>query len=90
MDKHTEEEIWHLIKSTLESYASQVNARGEKEFTPVYPVMMALGPELIRYAKSFQSQISVCTRERPKNKPENQGLLFVAWFFTKRTEPFVH
>jgi hypothetical protein len=48
MDRHTEEEIWHLIKSTLETYASQVNARGEKEFTQVYPVIMTLGPELIR------------------------------------------
>lgn len=46
MDSHTEEEIWQLIKSSLDLYAKQVNQRGEKEFTPIYPVLLQLGPSL--------------------------------------------
>lgn len=48
MDKHNEEEIWVIIKKALEKYASQVDARGEKEFTPVYPVILSLGPVLLQ------------------------------------------
>jgi hypothetical protein len=40
MDKHSEEEIWNIIKSALDTYASQVNSRGEKEFSPIYPVIL--------------------------------------------------
>lgn len=47
MDSHSEEDVWALIKSALEAYAAQVNARREKEFTPVYPVILSLGPTLI-------------------------------------------
>jgi len=47
LEKHTEQDIWILIKKCLDTYASQVNARGEKEFTPLYPLMLSLGPTLL-------------------------------------------
>ncbi len=48
LDQHTEEEAWALIKSTLEIYTAQVNARGEKEFTPIYPVILFMGTHLLQ------------------------------------------
>jgi hypothetical protein len=48
LDKHSEEDVWSLIKYALETYAAQVNARGEKEFTPIYPVILSLGPVLLQ------------------------------------------
>jgi hypothetical protein len=35
-------------KSFIFQFIVQVNARGEKEFTPVYPAMLSLGPELLK------------------------------------------
>lgn len=47
LDQHNEHEIWVLIKSTLDAYAAQVNLRGEKEFCPIYPIILSLGPSLL-------------------------------------------
>jgi hypothetical protein len=51
LDSHSEEEIWQLIKNSLDLYANQVNQRGEKEFTPIYPVLLQLGPSLLKVNK---------------------------------------
>eukprot|EP00727_Mastigamoeba_balamuthi_P001142 m51a1_g11024 Conserved oligomeric Golgi complex subunit 5 (793) ;mRNA; r:410154-412793 len=47
LDVWSEEEIWSKIQATLEAYAENVNRRGGKEFSPVYPVLTALGPQLV-------------------------------------------
>eukprot|EP01114_Cavostelium_apophysatum_P021150 TRINITY_DN7293_c0_g1_i1.p1 TRINITY_DN7293_c0_g1~~TRINITY_DN7293_c0_g1_i1.p1 ORF type:complete len:805 (-),score=214.23 TRINITY_DN7293_c0_g1_i1:12-2381(-) len=48
IDSHSEEEIWmQAIKPALEAYVSQVNARREKEFSPIYPIILSLGPALL-------------------------------------------
>jgi hypothetical protein len=52
LDSHSEEEIWKRLTRCLEIYAQQVNARGEKEFHPIYPVILSLGPALINKWKS--------------------------------------
>eukprot|EP01117_Protostelium_nocturnum_P020411 TRINITY_DN9165_c0_g1_i2.p1 TRINITY_DN9165_c0_g1~~TRINITY_DN9165_c0_g1_i2.p1 ORF type:complete len:748 (-),score=194.71 TRINITY_DN9165_c0_g1_i2:48-2291(-) len=48
MDQHTENQIWNLLKECLDSYASQVNAKGEKQFTPIYPIILDLAPNLLK------------------------------------------
>jgi hypothetical protein len=51
MELHSEEEIWQLIKMALSTYASQVNAKGDKEFDPMYPILSSLGPKLLQQYK---------------------------------------
>eukprot|EP00252_Welwitschia_mirabilis_P013777 TRINITY_DN3034_c0_g1_i3.p1 TRINITY_DN3034_c0_g1~~TRINITY_DN3034_c0_g1_i3.p1 ORF type:complete len:139 (+),score=25.71 TRINITY_DN3034_c0_g1_i3:256-672(+) len=46
LDTHGEEQIWKGIKATLDDYASKIRARGDKEFSPVYPLMIQLGSPL--------------------------------------------
>lgn len=46
LDSHTEEEAWKGIKATLDEYAAKVRARGDKEFSPIYPLMLQLGASL--------------------------------------------
>ncbi|KAH7424625.1 hypothetical protein KP509_11G016500 [Ceratopteris richardii] len=48
LDEQTEEQIWKEIKTTLDEYASKVKARGDKEFSPVYPLMLKLGATLVK------------------------------------------
>eukprot|EP01103_Thecamoeba_quadrilineata_P007480 TRINITY_DN17354_c0_g1_i1.p1 TRINITY_DN17354_c0_g1~~TRINITY_DN17354_c0_g1_i1.p1 ORF type:complete len:764 (+),score=135.41 TRINITY_DN17354_c0_g1_i1:36-2327(+) len=48
IDCQTESQIWSLIKTCLDSYAHEVNLRGESHFSPVYPVMCEIGPSLLR------------------------------------------
>ena len=48
MDQNSEEQIWNLIKVSLDNYVNQVNSRGDKEFSPIYPVISTLGPLLIK------------------------------------------
>ncbi|XP_022783449.1 conserved oligomeric Golgi complex subunit 5-like isoform X1 [Stylophora pistillata] len=43
LDNHTsEEEKLALIRGTLEAYVQSVRSRGEKEFAPVYPIMLRI------------------------------------------------
>ncbi|KAK6925640.1 hypothetical protein RJ641_007359 [Dillenia turbinata] len=46
MDSQGEEQIWKGIKATLDDYAATVRARGDKEFSPVYPLMLQLGSSI--------------------------------------------
>eukprot|EP00850_Spirogloea_muscicola_P018813 SM000176S03144 [mRNA] locus=s176:243275:249137:+ [translate_table: standard] len=47
LDSHSEEDTWKGIRAGLESYAQAVRARGDREFTPIYPLMLSLGQSLI-------------------------------------------
>ncbi|EPS72208.1 hypothetical protein M569_02540, partial [Genlisea aurea] len=46
MDSHGEVQIWKGIKATLNDYAAKVRSRGDKEFSPVYPLMMKIGESI--------------------------------------------
>lgn len=46
MDSQGEEQIWKGIKATLDDYDVEVRSRGDKEFSPVYPLMVQLGSSL--------------------------------------------
>ncbi|KAK2984939.1 hypothetical protein RJ640_017747 [Escallonia rubra] len=46
LDSQGEDQIWKGIKATLDDYAAKVRARGDKEFNPVYPLMLRLGSSL--------------------------------------------
>lgn len=46
LDSQGEDQIWKGIKATLDDYAANVRARGDKEFSPVYPLMLQLGSAL--------------------------------------------
>lgn len=36
-----------VIQGSLEKYAKIVNAKGEKQYTPIYPIIMDLAPKLL-------------------------------------------
>ncbi|GER45088.1 conserved oligomeric Golgi complex subunit, partial [Striga asiatica] len=46
MDSQGEDQIWKGVKATLDDYAAKVGARGDKEFSPVYPLMMKVGASI--------------------------------------------
>ncbi|KAK4278959.1 hypothetical protein QN277_016728 [Acacia crassicarpa] len=46
LDSQGEDQIWKGIKATLDDYAANVRARGDKEFSPIYPLMLQLGSSL--------------------------------------------
>ncbi|KAG8481307.1 hypothetical protein CXB51_026075 [Gossypium anomalum] len=46
LDSQGEDQIWKGIKATLDDYATKVRVRGDKEFSPVYPLMLRLGSSL--------------------------------------------
>uniref|UniRef100_A0A7I4ARB6 Conserved oligomeric Golgi complex subunit 5 helical domain-containing protein n=1 Tax=Physcomitrium patens TaxID=3218 RepID=A0A7I4ARB6_PHYPA len=46
LDAQGEEQAWKGIKTTLDEYAAKVQARGDKEFSPIYPLMLQLGASL--------------------------------------------
>ncbi|WCJ24868.1 Conserved oligomeric Golgi complex subunit 5 [Euphorbia peplus] len=50
LDNQGEDQIWKGIKATLDDYESRVRSRGDKEFTPVYPLMLQLGASLTENA----------------------------------------
>jgi len=53
MEDHSEKEIWQLIKTCLDAYAAKVNAKGEREYALVYPILLSLGPRLLEnYAEN--------------------------------------
>lgn len=46
LDSQGEDQVWKGIKATLDDYAAKVRARGDKEFTAVYPLMLQVGSSL--------------------------------------------
>lgn len=52
MDTQGEDQIWKGIKATLDDYAVNVRARGDKEFSPVYPLMLRIGSSITGNASS--------------------------------------
>ncbi|KAJ4833599.1 Conserved oligomeric Golgi complex subunit [Turnera subulata] len=50
LDSQGEDQIWKGIKATLDDYAAKVRSRGDKEFSPVYPLMLRLGSTLTENA----------------------------------------
>ncbi|MBA0570420.1 hypothetical protein Golob_004081 [Gossypium lobatum] len=54
LDSQGEDQIWKGIKATLDDYATKVRARGDKEFSPVYPLMLRLGSSLSETAAASQ------------------------------------
>ncbi|XWS35298.1 hypothetical protein CRYUN_Cryun21dG0114000 [Craigia yunnanensis] len=54
LDSQGEDQIWKGIKATLDDYAANVRARGDKEFSPVYPLMLRLGSSLKGTAPASQ------------------------------------
>ncbi|KAG6466229.1 conserved oligomeric Golgi complex subunit 5-like [Zingiber officinale] len=47
LDSHGEDQIWKGIKATLDDYERKVRARGDEEFSPVYPLMLQIGSSLV-------------------------------------------
>ncbi|CAN1351827.1 Conserved oligomeric Golgi complex subunit 5 [Linum perenne] len=43
LDSRGEDQIWNGVKATLDDYAAKIRSRGDKEFSPVYPLMIQLG-----------------------------------------------
>ncbi|XWS09351.1 hypothetical protein CRYUN_Cryun40dG0077700 [Craigia yunnanensis] len=54
LDSQGEDQIWKGIKATLDDYAAKVRTRGDKEFSPVYPLMLRLGSSLSETAPASQ------------------------------------
>ncbi|GMJ08470.1 Conserved Oligomeric Golgi Complex 5 [Hibiscus trionum] len=54
LDSQGEDQIWKGVKATLDDYAATVRARGDKEFSPVYPLMIRLGSSLSETAPASQ------------------------------------
>ncbi|EEF38383.1 conserved hypothetical protein [Ricinus communis] len=50
LDSQGEDQIWKGIKATLDDNAAKVRSRGDKEFSPVYPLMLRLGSSLTKNA----------------------------------------
>lgn len=56
LDSQGEDQVWKGIKATLDDYAAKVRARGDKEFSPVYPLMLRLGSSLTERERAPRSQ----------------------------------
>ncbi|KAF2302218.1 hypothetical protein GH714_033763 [Hevea brasiliensis] len=54
LDSQGEDQIWKGIKTTLDDYAVKVRSRGDKEFSPVYPLMLQLGSSLTGHSPVSQ------------------------------------
>lgn len=52
LDSQGEDQIWKGIKATLDDYAANVRSRRDKEFSPVYPLMIQLGSSLTEKTKA--------------------------------------
>ncbi|KAG8085389.1 hypothetical protein GUJ93_ZPchr0010g9868 [Zizania palustris] len=46
LDSQGEDQIWKGVKATLDDYELKVRSRGDKEFSPVYPLMLQVGSAL--------------------------------------------
>ncbi|CAI0461330.1 unnamed protein product [Linum tenue] len=51
LDSQGEDQIWKGVKATLDDYAVKVRSRGDKEFSPVYPLMIQLGSSFLENAQ---------------------------------------
>ncbi|KAL2938809.1 Conserved oligomeric Golgi complex subunit 5 [Bienertia sinuspersici] len=51
----SEDQIWRGIKATLDDYAVLVRSRGDKEFDPVYPVMLQIGSSISENSSQSKS-----------------------------------
>ncbi|KAJ0051715.1 hypothetical protein Pint_01402 [Pistacia integerrima] len=56
LDSQGEDQIWKGFKATLDDYAVKVRARGDKEFSPVYPLMLQLGSSLTEKPHASQKR----------------------------------
>ncbi|GAB4846169.1 Conserved oligomeric Golgi complex subunit [Ancistrocladus abbreviatus] len=54
LETQGEDQIWKGIKATLDDYAALVRSRGDKEFSPVYPIMLRLGSLILVNASMLQ------------------------------------
>lgn len=54
LDSQGEDQIWKGVKATLDDYAARVRARGDKEFSPVYPLMLQVGSSLTEIGPTSQ------------------------------------
>ncbi|KAJ6820005.1 conserved oligomeric Golgi complex subunit 5 [Iris pallida] len=52
LDSQGEDQVWKGIKATLDDYELKVRARGDKEFSPVYPIMLQIGSSLAEATSS--------------------------------------
>nr|CAD1828340.1 unnamed protein product [Ananas comosus var. bracteatus] len=52
LDSQGEDQVWKGIKATLDDYEMKVRARGDKEFSPVYPLMLQIGSSLAQTTAS--------------------------------------
>ena len=52
LDAQGEDQVWKGIKATLDDYAAKVRARGDKEFTAVYPLMLQVGSSLTENSRA--------------------------------------
>ncbi|CAN0913966.1 Conserved oligomeric Golgi complex subunit 5 [Linum grandiflorum] len=55
LDSQGEDQIWKGVKATLDDYAAKVRSRGDKEFSPVYPLMIQLGSSFTENANGSRS-----------------------------------
>ncbi|KAL0801215.1 hypothetical protein Bca101_056391 [Brassica carinata] len=49
LDNQKEDQIWKGVKATLDDYAVKIKSRGDKEFSPVYPLMLQIGSALTEW-----------------------------------------
>jgi len=57
IDHNSQEKIWQMIiKPSLDAYVVLVNARGDKQFCPIYPILLSLGQMLISEWKQQQQK----------------------------------
>ncbi|XP_073039218.1 LOW QUALITY PROTEIN: conserved oligomeric Golgi complex subunit 5-like [Primulina eburnea] len=58
MNSQGDDQIWKEIKASLDDYAAKVRARGDKEFSPVYPVMLKIGSSLTGNESKFWQMLN--------------------------------
>ena len=46
LHSHSDQQIWTLMRESLDAYAKLVNQRGDREFTVVYPIIIAVAERL--------------------------------------------
>lgn len=46
LDSQGEDQVWKGIKATLDDYEMKVRSRGDKEFSPVYTLMLQIGSSI--------------------------------------------
>jgi conserved oligomeric Golgi complex subunit 5 len=46
LDSQGEDQIWKGVKATLDDYEMRIRSRGDKEFSPIYPLMLQIGSSL--------------------------------------------